>query len=147
MICYKKGLKKKSKQLENSLFILVNLSSKHLQAWSSGVDQDPMRGTYFWTDDPFVTTDSVEGKADMRMPSLCAGRIVNLSTRFFVQDAWFPGWHLQEELSFRKSSKRLHHGQRSLCWDGKRYQVLDIMMRRGVIHSILIATQFQGLST
>merc|ERR1719239_96655 len=24
-------------------------------------------------DDPFATTDSVEGKADIRMPSLCAG--------------------------------------------------------------------------
>merc|ERR1712181_61781 len=43
------------------------------KAWSSGVDRDCTRETYFWTDDLFVTTDSVERKADIRMPALCTG--------------------------------------------------------------------------
>ena len=55
--------------------MVVSSTWKNVQAWSFGEGQDPTRGTFFWTDDPFVTTDSLEMKTGMRMLELCAGKI------------------------------------------------------------------------
>ena len=131
-VCYKKGLTKFLFSLSLSLIcgrVFNRLGASRRVRIPRG-EHFSGRTTCLWRRIHWRWKRAWECSSRLQVKCKSFYRIQNwkFSERNFFQDAWLPGRHLHDRVSVWKSSGRLHHGRRSLCWDRKRYQVVDDMI-------------------